>query len=147
MNKEYKNPALTVDIIVENDNHILMIIRKSDTFDNHLALPGGFVDYGETVESAAIREAMEEVNIAITPLHILGVYSHPDRDPRGHVISICFVCSYKGEPIAGDDAGSYQWVSLDKIQEEKLAFDHSNIIADYISWKISRETYWSSRNR
>ena len=145
MSKKFKKPALTADIIVERDNNILMIKRKSDTFDNHLALPGGFVDYGETVENAAVREALEEVGIVVKPLHILGVYSHPERDPRGHVVSVCFICSFEGDPVAGDDAGSYQWINLETISKEKLAFDHNKIVDDYIDWKKNHGTYWSTK--
>ncbi len=140
---EYKLIPLTVDIIIERDAKILMIRRCGDTFNNYLAFPGGFVDYGETVEHAAIREAKEEVNIDIVPRHILGVYSDSNRDPRGHVISVAFVCDFEGDPLAGDDAGSFEWIPLDS--ELEFAFDHGKIFNDYKNWKQNAGTYWSSK--
>ncbi len=122
-----------------------MIRRKSDTFNNYLAIPGGFVDYGEAVEDAAIREAKEEINVDINLKAILGVYSAPGRDPRGPVISTVFIASFSGEIKAGDDASDYEWLDLNKIDNEKLAFDHKKILHDYIKWKTSGETFWSSK--
>jgi mutator protein MutT len=142
---EFRNPPLTVDVIIEVEGKLLVIRRNSDTFNGYLAFPGGYVDYGETVENAVIREAKEELHIDVKPMEILGVYSDPDRDPRGHVVSIVFVCEYKGEPKAGDDASSYEWIPLDTINQEKLAFDHGKIIEDYKQWKTKRLTFWSTK--
>ncbi len=144
---KYRNPSLTVDAIIDKDESILMIRRKSNTFNGYLAFPGGFVDYGETVEQAVKKEIMEELNLEIIPLEILGVYSDKDRDPRSHVISTVFVCSFEGSPIAGDDALSFEWISLENIEKEDLAFDHAKIIKDYKSWKIRNGTYWSSKTQ
>lgn len=142
---QFKIPSITVDAIIERDNKILLIRRKGATFNGYLALPGGYVDYGETVENAVIREVHEEVGMITQPKEILGVYSSPERDPRSHVISIVFVVQGQGDPIAGDDAESFEWVSCDKIQNHSLAFDHNLIVEDYLKWKQERGTYWSSK--
>ena len=142
---EYNIPSLTVDAIIENDEAILMIRRKNETFDGYLALPGGFVDYGERVEDAVQREIMEELNLKINPLEILGVYSEKGRDPRGHTISTVFICAFEGTPKAGDDALSFEWIHLENLDTEDLAFDHSKIIIDYKLWKERKGTYWSSK--
>jgi len=134
----YKNPALTVDIIIElyNDDlsdqpQIVLIRRKNEPLG--LALPGGFVDYGERVESAAIREAKEETALDVTLVHLLGVYSDPERDPRKHTASVVFIATASGNPVAGDDAGEI--LTCDPLSiKEKLAFDHQLIIEDYISY-------------
>lgn len=144
---EHNNPPLTVDAIIEKDGAILMIRRKGDTYDGYLALPGGFVDYNETVENAVKREVKEELGVEVVPSAILGVYSDPNRDPRGHVISTVFICEFKGSPVAGDDASDFGWVKLDNIDKENLAFDHSEIIRDYIIWKKQGETFWSSKKK
>lgn len=143
---DYKLIPLTVDCIIESENKILMIRRKSDTFNDHLAFPGGFVDYGEPVEHAVAREAKEEVNTDVTPLEILGVYSDPKRDPRGHVISVAFICDYTGKPRAGDDASSYEWIDIEHMKDEKLAFDHEKIFRDYLNWKEKKGSYWSNKS-
>ncbi len=141
----YKLNPLTVDVIIEENESILMIRRESDTFNDYLALPGGFVDFGEMVEQAAIREAKEELGIDVIPLSILGVYSGDKRDPRGPTVSVVFICSYKGKIIAGDDASSFEWLELKNIEKSELAFDHKKIIQDYYSWKLNRDTHWTSK--
>ena len=141
----YKSPALTVDAIIEEKESILMIRRKSNTFNGYFALPGGFVEYGESAEEAVRREVLEELNLHIEPLHILGVYSESDRDPRGHVVSTIFICTFKGTPMAGDDAQSYEWLLLNDIEKNKIAFDHKKILKDYKSWKVNRGTFWSTK--
>ena len=105
------------------------------------------MDYGEEVEKAAIREALEELNIDVTPISILGVYSSPTRDPRKHVISIVFICEFKGNPFAGDDAASFEWIPLNTIKDQKLAFDHRTILLDYINWKNKPQVFWSLKSR
>src|SRR5262245_22944104 len=93
--QQYKNPVPTVDIIVENECQILLIRRKYDPFKDYLALPGGFVNEGERVEDAAKREAREETSLDIELRDILGVYSDPKRDPRGHIMSTVFVGTFQ----------------------------------------------------
>ncbi len=134
MARRYKNPALTVDIIVEHDDQVLLIKRKNPPFKGKWALPGGFVDYGETVEEASSRELAEETGIVsdLKKEDIFSVYSAPDRDPRGHTVSVVFRCKNKeGHPLAGDDADEARFFYLDELPE--LAFDHGEIIRDYIS--------------
>jgi 8-oxo-dGTP diphosphatase len=94
------------------------------------AIPGGFVEFGETVENAAVREAREETGLAITITALLGVYSDPDRDPRGQTIGVVYVATAEGTPIAGDDAGAVR--IIDPRQPPPLAFDHARILADYV---------------
>ena len=127
----YKNPKPTVDIIIDQNDAVLLIKRRNPPFG--WALPGGFVDEGESVEEAAIREAKEETNVDITLKHLLYVYSNPNRDSRQHNISIVFVADASGEVLAGDDATQAEFFPLNQLPA--LAFDHQEIIADYIRWK------------
>ena len=125
-------PLVAVDaLILYQQNSIVLIRRKNPPFKGELALPGGFVDIGETVEQACVREAYEETNINVKILNLIGVFSDPKRDPRGHNISIAFLCvpvSENENPRAKDDARSLEIVSLDKLKDLKLAFDHIEII-------------------
>lgn len=132
----YKQPKLTVDIIIEVDKGsqflgIVLIERKNLPFG--WALPGGFVDYGETVEDAAIREAKEETSLDIKNLRQFHVYSDPKRDPRFHTVSVVFVGQAQGEPKAGDDAKSVGIFTPKNLPS--LLFDHPQILSDYFSKK------------
>ncbi|HEY7109783.1 MAG TPA: NUDIX hydrolase [Nitrososphaeraceae archaeon] len=143
--KEYHRPAITVDIIIEREGNLLLVRRKKDPFKGLLCIPGGFVDFGEKVEIAAKREAYEETNLRVEPIAILGVYSDPQRDPRGHTVSVSFIAKIiDGIPKAGDDADDVKWVPLDD-NRLHLAFDHSRLLQDYRSWKKNNGTYWSSK--
>ncbi len=124
----YKNPLPTVDIVISNQGGIVLISRKNTPFG--WALPGGFVDYGESVEEAAVREAKEETSLDIHNLKLLGVYSSKDRDPRHHSISTVFSAQSDGIPCAGDDAARVQVFQKDNLPK-KLGFDHAEIIVDY----------------
>jgi 8-oxo-dGTP diphosphatase len=147
--KNYRNPVPTVDIILQQESNILLIKRKNDPFKDHLSLPGGFVNEGELVEEAAKRETWEETSLTIEPIEILGVYSDPNRDPRGHVLSVVWVAIVvNGVARANDDSIEVQWVPLNDIDSTRLAFDHKQILLDYIQWrKAGRGTYWSSKRR
>lgn len=146
--KEYRIPSPTVDVILQDGSKILMIRRKKDPFKARLALPGGFIDEGETAEEAVKREALEETSLEVEPIEILGVYSDPKRDPRKHVMSVVFIGIITGGTLKpGDDAQDLEWRELDKLDSAELAFDHLQIIRDYISWKKSGGTYWSSKRR
>jgi 8-oxo-dGTP diphosphatase len=127
--KSYRNPFPTVDIIIEINGGIVLIERRHEPLG--WALPGGFVDYGEALEEAAIREAREETSLAISNLRLLGCYSDPARDPRLHAISAVYAAEGSGKPGAGDDAANLAIFPLSALPV-KLCFDHGNILADYV---------------
>ena len=149
---EHKNPIPTVDTIIDNNSQVLFIKRIKEPFEGKMVFPGGFIKIGETAEDAAIREVMEETSVEVDLDHILGVYSDPNRDPRGHIMSTVFIGkistnSQNKEPIAGDGASSIKWVDIEDMDQEDFGFDHKNILKDYLGWKNSKQTFWSSRNR
>lgn len=126
-------PLLTVDAVVllKNEKKLVLIRRKFPPFQGELALPGGFVEVGETVESACIRETKEETNLDIKINKLIGVFSDPGRDPRGHNVTVAFLCtplSKNENPKALDDATELEIVDLSEISSLKLAFDHKEII-------------------
>ncbi|MBD3212900.1 MAG: NUDIX domain-containing protein [Candidatus Lokiarchaeota archaeon] len=127
-----KTPLLTVDAVILYDpNNIVLIKRKNPPFQGEYALPGGFVDIGETVEAACIRESKEETNIKVKVKKLIGVFSEPERDPRGHTVSIAFLCepaTGKEKAKAQDDAADLELIAIDKVANLKLAFDHLKII-------------------
>jgi len=134
---KYMNPVPTVDIIIEAESEngekgIVLILRKNDP--KGWALPGGFVDYGETLEAAAVREAKEETGLKIQSISQLHTYSDPQRDPRQHTISTVFTAKAKGLPQAGDDA-ERTGVFTAKNLPFPLAFDHGKILRDYFTLK------------
>lgn len=130
-----RNPFLTVDIIIEVEDGVILIERKNEPFG--WAIPGGFVDYGETVESAARREAKEETNLDVANLYLFGVYSDPQRDPRFHTVSVVYLATARGEQlIAGDDAKNVKIFKENELPEN-IVFDHKKILKDYFRWKKS----------
>ncbi|MFQ6136330.1 MAG: NUDIX domain-containing protein [Candidatus Hydrothermarchaeales archaeon] len=131
MGNRSKTPAITVDAVVESGGKVLLIKRRNDPFKDHWALPGGFIEYGESAEDAIKREVLEEANLEIEITGLLGVYSNPDRDPRGHVISICFEAQGSGGERGGDDAMDARFFELKDALKEDLAFDHRRILEDY----------------
>ena len=136
--ERHRNPFPTVDIIIEVENQgqgIVLIKRKNPPFG--WALPGGFVDYGESLEAAAVREAREETSLDVQLLTQLGAYSEPDRDPRHHTISVVFVAKAKGVPRAADDAAETKIFDRDTLPDE-LAFDHGRILKDYFGGNFLR---------
>jgi len=131
--KKYRNPVPTVDIIIEmEEGGIVLIKRKNPPYG--WAIPGGFVDYGESLEDAALREAKEETSLSIHLLEQFHTYSEPDRDPRQHTISTVFIASASGIPKAADDAREIKVFQETEIPEE-LAFDHKKILGDYFFYK------------
>jgi 8-oxo-dGTP diphosphatase len=150
MQDKPRNPIPTIDVILteesSNSNRILLIKRKNNPFKDFFALPGGFVNEEEKIEDAVKREAEEELSVKVEPIDILGVYSDPNRDPRGHIMSTAFICKIiSGELKAADDAADLQWVEINSLENIKLAFDHYKIISDYQIWLKNRGTYWSSK--
>jgi len=142
----YKNPIPTVDIIIEKDDKVVLIRRKNEPFKGRLAIPGGFVNEGELIEDRAIIEAKEETSLDIELKEILGVYSIPDRDPRGHLMTTVFIAKLiSGRVKGGDDAAEASWFKLtDEILNE-VSFDHKKILTDYLKWKGKKGTYWSTK--
>jgi 8-oxo-dGTP diphosphatase len=125
-----KTPALTTDcIVVDARRRLLLVRRKNPPFKGMLALPGGFVDIGETVEEACRRELLEETGVRAGKLELLGVYSDPKRDPRGHTCSVAFLTRVRSATAkAGDDAAAVEWV--ENWSNLELAFDHARIVRD-----------------
>ncbi|GAB6193308.1 NUDIX domain-containing protein [Desulfocastanea catecholica] len=129
--ESHRNPTPTVDIIIEIGEQIVLIERKNPPYG--WALPGGFVDYGESYETAALREAKEETSLKVTGLRQFHTYSEPDRDPRGHTASTVFIGTSDGSPRAGDDAARVELFSQETLPP--LAFDHARILEDYFKNK------------
>ncbi len=121
-------PPLAADVIVEIGNQIVLIERKNFPFG--WAIPGGFVDFGETVEQAAVREAREEISLEVELRALLGVYSRPDRDPRGQTVTVVYIGRATSSPTASDDAKGVGMFDP-AIPPSPLAFDHAEILADY----------------
>ncbi len=138
--KKYKNPIPTVDIIIEMEREegkegIVLIKRKNPPYG--WALPGGFVDYGESLEQAAVREAKEETSLDVKLLYQLHTYSDPQRDPRQHTISTVYVAKAQGQPKAADDAQQIGIFAPEEINFP-LAFDHQQILKDYFQQKRNK---------
>jgi 8-oxo-dGTP diphosphatase len=123
-----ETPKLMVDVVIPSEAGVVLIRRGTDPFEGQWALPGGFVDVGETVHEAAVREAAEETGLAVEISRLVGVYSEPDRDPRGHNVSVAFLARVLGGQMqAASDAAEVEVLDPDTVE---LAFDHSRIIAD-----------------
>jgi len=131
-NKKHRNPFPTVDIIIETKQGIVLIKRKNPPYG--WAIPGGFVDYGESLEEAAIREAKEETGLDIQLIRQFHTYSAPDRDPRFHTITTVYIAKATGRPIASDDAKEAGIFNKDNLPDN-LAFDHKEILKDYFEGK------------
>jgi 8-oxo-dGTP diphosphatase len=129
--REHGQPKLTVDVIIEiGEGRIVLVRRKNPP--HGWALPGGFVDLGETVEEAARREALEETSLEVELARQFHVYSDPSRDPRGHTVSVVFVGTTIGNPQGADDAAEARAFPRDALPKE-LAFDHGQILRDYLA--------------
>ena len=132
--KEYRNPLPTVDVIIELAEGIVLIERRNEPLG--WAIPGGFVDYGESLESAAVRESLEETGLSVSDLRLLGCYSDPARDTRSHNISTVYVARGTGTPQAGDDAAGLAVFPIDALPQP-LCFDHAKILSDYAKRKLA----------
>ena len=132
---EFKNPKPTVDLIIELTDapgRIVFIVRRNEP--RGLALPGGFVDEGEWVADAAVREAKEETGLDVELTELFHVYSDPHRDPRQHTVSVVFLARASGQPVGGDDADRCIVCPPDA-PPQPLVFDHALIIADYLAYR------------
>ena len=143
-----RNPFPTVDTIIEVPGGIVLIERENRP--HGWAIPGGFVDYGESVEHCAVREALEETGLVVRLTALLYVYSRPDRDPRHHTLSTVFVGRASGVPVAADDARRAGIFTAETLPVP-LAFDHARILLDYFQWRQGAtrrqvfEKYWIAR--
>ena len=131
MNTNQRNPIPTVDIIIRIGDGIVLIRRKNPP--HGWALPGGFMDVGETCENAALREAKEETNLDVQLETLLGVYSDPKRDPRQHTLTVVYTATAEGHPVGMDDAAEARVFLLNALPSP-IVFDHSTIIRDYASF-------------
>jgi 8-oxo-dGTP diphosphatase len=137
---KYKSPSLTVDGIVQIDDKIVLIKRKNPPFKDYWAFPGGFVEYGETTENAVLREIYEETSLKTKIKHLLGVYSDPNRDPRGHTVSVVYVLEPIGGTLKGsDDAKDAKLFKIEEVKDLSLAFDHKKIFDDYVNYLTKNE--------
>ena len=125
----YKSPKVTVDAVILDKGTIVLVKRRNPPFKDMWALPGGFVEYGEIVENAVVREAKEETGLDVKIVKLLGVYSDPKRDPRGPTVGIVYVCKKVSEELKADsDAKEVKAFSVKDLPP--LAFDHSKIVSD-----------------
>ncbi|HOW14896.1 MAG: NUDIX hydrolase [Methanosarcina sp.] len=125
---KYNTPSLTVDTVILFKNKLVLVKRKNPPYQGKFALPGGFVEIGESTEKAASREAFEETGLSVEILKLIGVYSDPERDPRRHTVSVCYLAKGYGDLKSGSDAAAVELFDLDSIPE--LAFDHNKMIND-----------------
>lgn len=144
--KERKPISVGVDIAIEKDGKIVLIRRGNEPFKNEFAFPGGYVEFDETVEDAAIREAKEETGLEVELIDIVGVYSGPDRDPRGSSVAVLFSAKPSGGNLkSGGDAQDAKFFDLSETKKLKVSFDHDKMLGDYLKWREKRGTYWSGR--
>lgn len=133
MQSNHRNPFCTVDVIIETGDGIILVNRKNPP--RGWAMPGGFVDYGESLENAVQREAKEETGLDIQLIRQFHTYSDPKRDPRHHTVSTIFIAKAAGKPKAGDDAKEVGIFTRDTLPSN-IAFDHRQILEDYFSGKF-----------
>ena len=123
-----ETPKLMVDVVIPSEKGVVLVRRGSEPYEGQWALPGGFVEVGETVKQAAVREAAEETGLAVEVSRLVGVYSEPGRDPRGHNVSVAFLVRVlSGQMKAASDAAEVDVLDPGSVE---LAFDHARIISD-----------------
>jgi 8-oxo-dGTP diphosphatase len=142
---KYVNPSPTVDIIIIKGDEVCLIKRKIEPFKERIAIPGGYVDYGETVEETAIKEAKEETGLNISLKEILGVYSDQQRNPKKHLITTVFIAEAESFNLQGDHEAEPFWEKIDNVTKIDLAFDHNKIFSDFLIWKEKKQTFWSKK--
>ncbi|HXV79669.1 MAG TPA: NUDIX hydrolase [Candidatus Binatia bacterium] len=133
MSENHRNPLPTVDIIIELPGGGIVLIERKN-FPHGWALPGGFVDYGESLETAALREAEEETSLKVQLVELFYAYSGPNRDPRHHTISVVYIATAQGIPHGADDAETAKIFTEGQLPKP-IVFDHSRILADYFHFK------------
>lgn len=128
---DYKSPKLTADGAIFKEGKIVLIKRKNEPFKGKWALPGGFVEYGEKVEDAVIREVKEETGLSTKIIDIVGIYSDPNRDPRGHIVTVVYLLDIIGGELKGsDDAADAKYFDINDLPD--LSFDHNIVLKDVI---------------
>ncbi len=144
---ERKAPLASVEIIIQKDGDIVLIKREGPPFRGKWKLPGGMVEYGQTVEEAAMRESKEETSLDVELIDILGVYSDPQRDPRFHSLATVFVAKPVNGTLKGDivETTDAKWVPIENLNTADMGFDHGKIIEDYKRWLTGKKTYWTGR--
>lgn len=134
---QWKKPSVTADAIITRDHEMVLIKRGKEPFKGSYALPGGFLNYGETLEKCVVREALEETGLRTEIRELVGVYSAPDRDPRGHFVTAVYHLRPVGGALkAGDDAKEAAWFHLDNLPQ--FAFDHGKIVQEFLAKKRER---------
>jgi len=137
---KWRKPSVTTDGIVVRGNEIVLIRRGKEPFKGQYALPGGFLDYGETLEQCVVREILEETGLRTEIVDLVGVFSDPDRDPRGHFVTAVYHLRPVGGSLkAGDDAEGAEWVHMDRLP--KFAFDHGKIVQAFLSRRRSQKEF------
>lgn len=137
---KWRKPSVTADGIAVRGNEIVLIKRAKEPFKGHYALPGGFLNYGETLEHCVVREVLEETGLRTEIVELIGVFSAPERDPRGHFVTAVYHLKPVGGTLkAGDDADAAEWVHIDKLP--KFAFDHGKIVQAFLAKRKSAKEF------
>lgn len=138
--------GVAADCIIMRDDKVLLVKRSYEPFKGKFEFPGGFMEEGETIEAACVREAKEETGLDVEPTDILGAYSNLGRDPRGQTIGVSFICKPKTTDIKiSDEATESRWFNLNDIDTKNLAFDHEKIVEDLKKWRKIGGTFWSAK--
>jgi len=137
---------ISADCIAERNGKILLVKRRIPPFIGKFAFPGGHLKYGESIEDCVVRETFEETGVKVEPKEILGVYSKKDRDPRGHILSVVFICKPKQQKLKILLKLKAMWINIKDAKNIDFAFDHAKIFQDYLKWKKKGGTYWSGKD-